>query len=75
MDLKNKYVFKKLLKWANKKQNNFNIHNDAFLKKVKKKTWTYYQNLDIIHNSWDTEQNILNLLSLGHFLPFYSSPP
>ena len=37
MNLKNKYVLKKLLKWANKKQNNFNIYNVAFLKKNKEK--------------------------------------
>ena len=29
-NLKNKYLFKKLLKWANRKQNNFNIYNAAF---------------------------------------------
>ena len=29
MNLKIKYLFKKLLKWANKKQNNFNIYNVA----------------------------------------------
>ena len=27
MNLKNKYLLKKLLKWVNKKQNNFNIYN------------------------------------------------
>ena len=33
-----------------------------------------YQNLDdMIYNSWDIEQNILKLVILGHFLPFY--PP
>ena len=35
MNLKNKYLLKKLLKWANKKQNNFNIYNAAFLKQNK----------------------------------------
>ena len=29
MNLKNKYLLKKLLKWANKCQNNFNIYNAA----------------------------------------------
>ena len=33
MNLINKYLFKKLLKWANEKQNNFNIYNAAFKKK------------------------------------------
>ena len=29
--LLNNYLLKKLLKWANEKQNNFNIYNAAFL--------------------------------------------
>ena len=33
MNLKNKSLLKKLLKWANKKQNNFNVYNVAFFKK------------------------------------------
>ena len=37
MNLKNNYLFKKLLKWANKKQNNFNIYNVAFFEKNKEK--------------------------------------
>ena len=37
MNLKNKYLLEKLLKWANKKQNNFNIYNSA-LKKRKEET-------------------------------------
>ena len=32
-NLKNKYLFKNLLKWANKKQNNLNIYNVALKKK------------------------------------------
>ena len=46
-----------------------------FLKQVKKNTSRYhYQNLDdMIYSSWDIEQNILKLVILGHFLPFY--PP
>ena len=35
---KNKYLLKKLLKWANKKQNNFNIYIAAFFQKKTKKT-------------------------------------
>ena len=40
---------------------------------IKKNTCRYhYQNLDdIIYSSWDIEQNILTLVILGHFLPFY----
>ena len=46
-----------------------------FFKKIKKNTCRYhYQNLDdMIYSSWDIEQNILKLVTLGHFLPFY--PP
>ena len=46
-----------------------------FYKKIKKNTCRYhYWNLDdIIYSSWDEEQNILKLVILGHFLPFY--PP
>ena len=42
-----------------------------FLKNIKKNTCRYhYQNLDdMIDNSWDIEQNILNLVILGYFLP------
>ena len=71
MNLKNKLLLKKLLKWANKKQNNCCI----FLKKIKKNTCRYhYQNLDdMIYSSWDIKQNILKLVILDHFLPFY--PP
>ena len=64
------------MKWANKKQNNFNIYNVAFLeKKIKKNTCrNHYQNLDdMIYSYWDIKQNKLKLLILGHFLPFY--PP
>ena len=41
---KNKYLLKKLLKWANKKQNNFNIYIAALFqkKKTKKNTRIYH---------------------------------
>ena len=42
MNLINKYLFKKLLKWANEKQNNFNIYNAAFKKKKKENTCRYH---------------------------------
>ena len=65
------------MKWANKKQNNFNIYNVVFLlNRVKKNTCRYhYKNLDdmiyMIYISWDIQQNILKLVILGHLLPFY----
>ena len=44
-----------------------------FFKKIKENTCRYhYQNLDdMIYSSWDTEWNMLKLVILGHFLPFY----
>ena len=42
MKLKNNYLLKQLLKWAKKKQNNFNIYNVAFFKKIKKNTRIYH---------------------------------
>ena len=44
-----------------------------FFKRNKENTCTYhYRNLDMIYSSWDTEQNILKLVILGHFLPLYT---
>ena len=37
MTLKNNYLLKKLLKWANIKCKNFNIYNAVFFKKYKEK--------------------------------------
>ena len=61
------------MKWANK--NFFNIYNATFFWQIKKNTCRYHYQLldDIIYSSWDIEQNILKLVILGHFLPFY--PP
>ena len=43
INLKNNYLLKKLLKWANKKCKNFNIYDvRTFLKKLKKNTWRYH---------------------------------
>ena len=33
-ELQKQIIIRKLLKWANKKQNNFNIYNVAFFKKI-----------------------------------------
>ena len=41
---------------------------------LKKNTCRYhYQNLDDSTKSWDIKENILNLVILGHYLPFYPS--
>ena len=41
MSLKNNYLLKKLFKWINQKQNNFNIYNVAFKNKIKKNACRY----------------------------------
>ena len=51
-----KQILRKLLKWANKKQNNFNIYNVSFFKKNKNTCRYHYQNfIDMIYSSWDIE--------------------
>ena len=69
-ELEKQIIIKKLLNWANKKQNDFIIYKVAlfWLKKIKKNTCRYH---DMIYSSWDIEQNILKLVILGHFFPFY----
>ena len=63
-----------MLKWANKKQNNFSIYNAAFLKKRKSADDTIIwqmctKNLDdMIYSSWDIEFDRLKLLILGQFI-------
>ena len=77
MSLKNKYLLKKLLKWVNKKQNNFNIYNAALKKKKRKTPGVILLHLctkhldDMIYSSWDIKRDRLKLENLGHFLPFY----
>ena len=73
MNLKSKLLFKKLLlKWANKKQIILIFTMLHFFKKITKNTCRYhYEKLDdIIYSTWDTEQNKLKLIILGHFLSF-----
>ena len=58
------------MKWAKKKQNNFNIYNVAFF------FFKWKTPVDIIIKIsmiWSTviEHNILKLVILDHFLPFY----
>ena len=78
MNLNNKYLFKKLLKWANKKHNNFNIYNVAFFLKKNKETHLHYFTLVyqkswwydlqfLKHRVWQTE--IGNFRSFTHFYP------
>ena len=67
IDYLEKLMFiKKLLKQANQKQNNFNICNVWFKKRIKKNNCKYhYQNLDdMIYSSWDIEQKRLKKTAL-----------
>ena len=77
MTLKNNYLLKKLLKWANKQCKNFNIYNVVFFyKKNERKIpgdiiilHMCTKNLDgMIYNSWDIWRARLQLVILGHFL-------
>ena len=78
MNLKNNYLLKKLLKWANKNVKNSNIYNVVFFfKKNKEKhlvilLYTCVPKLSMI---WFTAPEIyrcegLKLVALGHFCPF-----
>ena len=79
MNLKNNYLLKKLLKWANKKNNNFNISNVAFLKENNKKhleislskSW-WYDLQFLRYRAKQTE--IGNLSSFFALLPPASAP-
>ena len=77
MTLKNNYLLKKLLKWANKQCKNFNIYNVVFFyKKNERKIpgdiiilHMCTKNLDgMIYNSWDIWRARLQLVILGYFL-------
>ena len=68
MNLKNKHLLKELLKWTNKKQNNFNIYSVAFKKRKKEKhLW-----ISISKSRWYDLQflrYILLFIILDSFLP------
>ena len=84
MNLKNNYFLKELLKWVNKKRENFNIYHNVFFKKDKK-TPRDISRLhlctksfnDMIYSSWYKEHDGLSLVILGQVLLFYPSkiPP
>ena len=74
MNLENNYLLKKLLKWANKKQNNYNIYNVvSFFKKNKEK------NLEIslfTKNPWWYDLRFLRYRAwraeIGNFRSFFA---
>ena len=83
MNLKNNYLLKKLLKWANKKCKHFNIYKKKKKKRKKKNKEKQLEislflctnNLhDIIYSSWDIECDRLKLVIMGHSLPFKPPP-
>ena len=75
-ELEKQIFTKKVLKWAKKKQNNFNICNVAFKKKIN--TWRYHYFTPVYQKSWwydlqfrDAEYDRLKLVVLGYVLPFH----
>ena len=83
MTLKNNYLLKKLLKWANKQCKNFNIYNVVFFyKKNERKIpgdiiilHMCTKNLDgMIYNSWDICQTSIGDTGLFFNLPFPLRP-
>ena len=80
MNLKNNYLLKKLLKWANKTQKNFNIYNVSFFKKITKTTERFhyftlvykkprwYDLQFLRYRAWRDE-----IGNFRNFLPFYPS--
>ena len=79
LNLKNNYLLKKLLNWANKKDKNFNVWNVLFINSKEKTPGNIFilhlctKNLDdMIYSSWDIKNDGLKLIILGHFLPFYA---
>ena len=75
MNLKSNYLFKKLLKWANKKCKNFNTYNVVFFKNNKEKhleITLFYTCLPNILIIWSIgiEHDRLKFIILHHFCPF-----
>ena len=75
---KTNIYYQKLLKWANKKQNNFDIYKASFFFFLRNPPGDIIilhlctKHLDdIIYSSWDAERDKLKLVFLGHFFPFY----
>ena len=73
MNLKNNYLLKKLLKWANKKCKNFNINNVAFLLKNKEKHLEislFYNCAPKILMIWFTVLEIWSMTDWAIYCPF-----
>ena len=80
MNLKNKYLLKILLKWTNKKQNDFNIYNAPhFLKEMKRNTQIYHYFTPVYHKSWWHDLQVLRyrawLAEIGNFRSFFALLP
>ena len=81
MNLKNKYLFKKLLKWANKNCKCFNIYkNVKNINENKEKHlgislfYTCVPTIFMLYSSWHIDCDKLKLVIMGHFFPFYPPP-
>ena len=78
MNLEHKYLFKKLFKWANKKQNNFNIYNAEFFLKIKKNTWRYHYFTPVYQKSRWYDLQVLRYRAwkteMGKFRLFFAKP-
>ena len=72
INLKNKYL-KKLLEWANKKQNNFIIYNAAFFEN----TWRYHYFTHVYQKFWWYDSQFLRYrqTEIGNFRSFFALSP
>ena len=63
MNLKNNYLLKNLLKWANKTQKNFNIYNVPFFKKLKEalRDLPFYPSKNSKNKNFEKMINLLKL--------------
>ena len=79
MNLKNNYLFKKLLKWANKKCKNFNIYNVVFFEKIKKNTRRYHYFTPVHQKSWCYDLQFLKYrvwrTEIGNYGSFFALLP
>ena len=75
-----KQLFKKLLKWVNKKCKNFNIYNVLFsIKKIQKNTWRYQYFRPAYQTSWWYDLQFLRYrmwqTKIGSYGSFSALPP
>ena len=71
MNLKNNYLLKNLLKWANKTQKNFNIYNVPFFKKLKEalRDLPFYPSKNSKNKNFEKMINLLKISSFAASVP------